>query len=474
MPFGCSLENFSLCLARGRVPSFFFSIGLGCNLFARVFMVMTISKFLFLFTDTIYYNWAIAIGDRARLLEPKRPEEAELLWREACEKYEKAVDVGMKRTFLGRVKDEGEELVEIVTPMSISRALNNHGLALRQRAMLMTEKEFGGGRSREGSDRSGTTTTASTAMAMAAVVVNGKTEAETESSGRDGHHFRSSGNCSVAESKSKCLSEAILKFRRAIRISPDFHRAAYNLGTVEFARGRSDYAAVYVFSALAMVTSSLPSSSETKNAKEVYSESAQLVESALPDTQCGYDSLFAGNIWFAGGIGKQHGEDENKRTAITDFDWARRRFAICASAFKTVDAAQTFRIKSESGDYVPSRNDAWGVAAESTSKNHFNVNLPILSIESCQPVSDISRPPNCFAFILSVREKEEKDNDSSFAVARAAHHYRFACETESERDVWVDAITLLASLAKRGKKDALASVFERVKNKRKKRVGFAE
>ena len=134
-------------------------------------MVMTISKFLYLFTDTIYYNWAIAIGDRARLLEPKRPEEAELLWREACEKYEKAVDVGMKRTFLGRVKDEGEELVEIVTPMSISRALNNHGLALRQRAMLMTEEEFGGGRSREGSERSGTTTTASTAMAMAAVVM---------------------------------------------------------------------------------------------------------------------------------------------------------------------------------------------------------------------------------------------------------------------------------------------------------------
>ena len=210
-------------------------------------MVMTISKFLYLFTDTIYYNWAIAIGDRARLLEPKRPEEAELLWREACEKYEKAVDVGMKRTFLGRVKDEGEELVEIVTPMSISRALNNHGLALRQRAMLMTEEEFGGGRSREGSDRTGTATTASTAMAMVAVVVNGKTETETESSGRDGHHFRSSSNCSVAESKSKCLSGAILKFRRAIRISPDFHRAAYNLGTVEFARGRSDHAAVYVF-----------------------------------------------------------------------------------------------------------------------------------------------------------------------------------------------------------------------------------
>lgn len=204
----------------------------------------------------MYYNWAIAIGDRARLLEPRRPEEAAALWREACEKYEKAVEVGMARSYIGggrggeTIEKEGDRLSERVTPMSISRALNNHGLALRQRAMLAAE-----------------------------------TEESTSSSD---------------ESKTRFLSEAILKFRRAIRISPDFHRAAYNLGTVEFARGKSEYAAVYVFSALAMVTSSLPSSSETKNAKTVYSQSAQLVETALPDTQCGDDSLFAGNVWFAG------------------------------------------------------------------------------------------------------------------------------------------------------------------------------
>ncbi|CAL6339462.1 unnamed protein product [Bathycoccus prasinos] len=369
---------------------------------------------------TIYYNWAIAVGDRARVLERKRPEEARVLWREACEKYEKAVAVGMERSYL-RGKGEGGEMV---TSMSVSRALNNHGLALRQRAMLMTDSE---------------------------------TEESTES-------------------KSKCLSEAILKFRRAIRISPDFHRAAYNLGTVEFARGQMERAAVYVFSALAMVTSALPSSSETENAKVVYSQSAQLVETALPDTQCGDDSLFAGNVWFAGGVGgKRGGEVANKRrTTITDFDWARRRFAVCASAFKTVDSAQTFRIKSESGDYVPSRNDAWG--DDAAPDTHFNVNLPMLSVESCEPISDISRPPNCFAFLLSVRddlehaEKEENDDkDSPHAVVR---HYRFACETESERDVWVDAIALLASLAKRGKSEHLKSCLLSLKTKRKKRVGF--
>lgn len=391
----------------------------------------------------MYYNWAIAIGDRARLLEPRRPEEAAALWREACEKYEKAVEVGMARSYIGggrggeTIEKEGDRLSERVTPMSISRALNNHGLALRQRAMLAAE-----------------------------------TEESTSSSD---------------ESKTRFLSEAILKFRRAIRISPDFHRAAYNLGTVEFARGKSEYAAVYVFSALAMVTSSLPSSSETKNAKTVYSQSAQLVETALPDTQCGDDSLFAGNVWFAGGVGK----GKERRTTITDFDWARRRFAACVSAFKTVDSAQTFRIKSESGDYVPSRNDAWGnsaSSAESPPNHFFNVNLPMLSVESCQPISDISRPPNCFAFLLSVREEDstqEKENDSSSATPTTTttsspaeeekiRHYRFACETEAERDAWVDAIALLASLAKRGKSESLRSVLLAVKSKRKKRVAFAE
>lgn len=391
----------------------------------------------------MYYNWAIAIGDRARLLEPRRPEEAAALWREACEKYEKAVEVGMARSYIGggrggeTIEKEGDRLSERVTPMSISRALNNHGLALRQRAMLAAE-----------------------------------TEESTSSSD---------------ESKTRFLSEAILKFRRAIRISPDFHRAAYNLGTVEFARGKSEYAAVYVFSALAMVTSSLPSSSETKNAKTVYSQSAQLVETALPDTQCGDDSLFAGNVWFAGGVGK----GKERRTTITDFDWARRRFAVCVSAFKTVDSAQTFRIKSESGDYVPSRNDAWGnsaSSAESPPNHFFNVNLPMLSVESCQPISDISRPPNCFVFLLSVREEDstqEKENDSSSATPTTTttsspaeeekiRHYRFACETEAERDAWVDAIALLASLAKRGKSESLRSVLLGVKSKRKKRVAFAE
>jgi hypothetical protein len=71
---------------------------------------------------------------------------------------------------------------------------------------------------------------------------------------------------------------------------------------------------------------------------------------------------------------------------------------------------------------------------------------------------------------LEHAEKEENDDkDSPHSVVR---YYRFACETESERELWVDAIALLASLAKRGKSEHLKSVLLGLKTKRKKRVGF--
>jgi hypothetical protein len=100
----------------------------------------------------------------------------------------------------------------------------------------------------------------------------------------------------------------------------------------------------------------------------------------------------------------------------------------------------------------------------------------MLSVESCEPISDISRPPNCFAFLLSVRDDlehaEKEENDDKYSPHAVVRHYRFACETESERDVWVDAIALIASLAKRGKSEHLKSCLLSLKTKRKKRVGF--
>ena len=70
------------------------------------------------------------------------------------------------------------------------------------------------------------------------------------------------------------------------------------------------------------------------------------------------------------------------------------------------------------------------------------------------------------------RSVEKEENDDKYSPHAVVRHFRFACETESERDVWVDAIALIASLAKRGKSEHLKSCLLSLKTKRKKRVGF--
>ena len=59
------------------------------------------------------------------MLESKRPEEARGIVARGVREVRKAVAVGMERSYL-RGKGGGEESV---TSMSVSRALNNHGLA---------------------------------------------------------------------------------------------------------------------------------------------------------------------------------------------------------------------------------------------------------------------------------------------------------------------------------------------------------
>ncbi|KAF3775007.1 hypothetical protein EJ110_NYTH51630 [Nymphaea thermarum] len=96
-----------------------------------------------------FYNWAIAISDRAKMRG--RTKEAEELWKQATDNYEKAVKLNWNSP----------------------QALNNWGLALQELSAIVPLKE-----------------------------------------------------------KQTIVKTAISKFRAAIRLQFDFHRAIYNLGTV--------------------------------------------------------------------------------------------------------------------------------------------------------------------------------------------------------------------------------------------------
>jgi tetratricopeptide (TPR) repeat protein len=96
-----------------------------------------------------YYNWAIAISDRAKVRG--RTKEAEELWKQACDRYDRSVQLNWNSP----------------------QALNNWGLALQELGAIVPLKE-----------------------------------------------------------KRAIVKKAVRKFRAAIQLQFDFHRAVYNLGTV--------------------------------------------------------------------------------------------------------------------------------------------------------------------------------------------------------------------------------------------------
>lgn len=124
----------------------------------------------------VYYNWGIALGDRAERASARGDgESARKLWDESIDKYERAT--------------RSREMATVSTQQA-AQGLNNLGLAYQSRATCVDH------------DRSTATTLESAQRAR--------------------------------EERVKFLSAGVRKFRRALRLDPSFDRAVYNLGTVVY------------------------------------------------------------------------------------------------------------------------------------------------------------------------------------------------------------------------------------------------
>lgn len=125
----------------------------------------------------VYYNWGIALGDRAERASARGDgESARRLWDESIDKYERAT----------RIRE-----MSTVSTQQAAQGLNNLALAYQSRATCVDH------------DRSSVTTLESAQRAR--------------------------------EERVKFLSASVRKFRRALRLDPSFDRAVYNLGTVVYA-----------------------------------------------------------------------------------------------------------------------------------------------------------------------------------------------------------------------------------------------
>ncbi|CAA0811567.1 Tetratricopeptide repeat (TPR)-like superfamily protein [Striga hermonthica] len=288
-----------------------------------------------------YYNWAIAISDRAKMRG--RTKEAEELWEQATKNYEKAVQLNWNSP----------------------QALNNWGLALQELSAIVPARE-----------------------------------------------------------KQTIVRTAIGKFRLAIQLQFDFHRAIYNLGTVLYGLAEDisrtgghmnakevspdelySQSAIYIAAAHAL-----------KPNYSVYTSALKLVRSMLPLPYLKVGYLTAPPVG---------------NPVAPHSDWKRSQFVLNHEGLKQINKFEqrlsSPSLSSKSGD-TP------------YSKPVIRIDVPdIVSVSAC---ADLTLPPGAGLCIDTV-------HGPIFLVA----------ESWESLDGWLDAIRLIYTIYARGKSDVMAGII---------------
>ncbi|XP_039054308.1 protein HLB1-like [Hibiscus syriacus] len=335
------------------------------------------------------YNWALVLQESADNVSPDSTSPSkDALLEEACKKYDEAtrlcptlhdafynwaIAISDRAKVRGRTK-EAEELWEQATKnyekavqlnWNSPQALNNWGLALQELSAIVPARE-----------------------------------------------------------KQNIVRTAISKFRAAIRLQFDFHRAIYNLGTVLYGLAEDSIktgstnpeevspnelysqSAIYIAAAHAL-----------KPNYSVYSSALKLVRSMLPlpHLKEGYlTAPPAGN------------------TIAPHSDWKRTEFFLNHEALQQVIRVEPKQVsRSLSGIVVDIGN---------TEKKAIRVDIPdIISVSAC---ADLTLPPGAGLCVNTT-------SGSVFLVA----------ESWESLDGWLDAIRLVCTIYARGNTDVIAGII---------------
>ncbi|GAU30656.1 hypothetical protein TSUD_31280 [Trifolium subterraneum] len=289
-----------------------------------------------------YYNWAIAISDRAKMRG--RTKEAEELWKQATGNYVKAVQLNWNSP----------------------QALNNWGLALQELSAIVPARE-----------------------------------------------------------KQKIVRTAISKFRAAIQLQFDFHRAIYNLGTVLYGLAEDTLRTGGSVSAQEVSPNELYSQSAIyiaaahalKPNYSVYSSALRLVRSMLPLPHLKVGYLTAPP---AGAIVAPHN------------DWKRSEFLLDHEKLQQVPR----------GDQKPVSQSLSTRSGDAVHGDKKTIKVDIADIVSVSACADLTLPPGAGLCIDTV-------HGSVYLVA----------DSWESLDGWLDAIRLVYTIYVRGKSDVLAGII---------------
>ncbi|MQL86408.1 hypothetical protein Taro_018937 [Colocasia esculenta] len=322
------------------------------NMLRPLNFVLLFMMYVSLQSSLAFYNWAIAISDRAKMRG--RTKEAEELWKQAAEKYEKAVQLNWNSP--QALNNWGLAL----------QALNNWGLALQELSAIVPIRE-----------------------------------------------------------KKTIVRTAISKFRAAIQLQFDFHRAIYNLGTVLYALAEDTFRAGRQDNAKEQSPSELYSQSAIyiacahalKPTYSVYLSALKLVRSMLPLPYLKVGFLTA---------------PPAENLIAPHKNWERSQFVLNHEGLQQItrtDQKQLLQMP-----YGRSEE------SENLEKSLIKVDVPdILSVSTC---ADLTLPPGAGLCIDTVQ-------GPVFLVA----------DTWESLDGWIDAIRLVYTIYARGKSEVLASTI---------------
>ncbi|KAL3679952.1 hypothetical protein R1sor_022908 [Riccia sorocarpa] len=237
--------------------------------------------------------------------------------------------------------------------------------------------------------------------------------------------------------KRAIVKKAIRKFRAAIRLRFDFHRAVYNLGTVLYGLAEDTVRSGRKFSAKESAPSDLYSQSAIyiaaahalKPDYPVYQSALRLVRSMLP-----LPYLKAGFLTIAP-IGD---------SLAPHSDWQRLWFVLDHEALyeiekvdrKSFSRAMSRRPTVGSGVDSPTTSSVASVPRESL------LRIEMEDIVFMTPCADLSLPPG-----------------GGFRIDTGTGHHFLIADTWESMDNWVDAIRLVYTIYARGKRDALGGVL---------------
>ncbi|AED94746.1 unnamed protein product [Arabidopsis thaliana] len=337
------------------------------------------------------YNWALILQESADNVSPDSvsPSKDDLL-EEACKKYDEAtrlcptlydayynwaIAISDRAKIRGRTK-EAEELWEqaadnyekaVQLNWNSSQALNNWGLVLQELSQIVPARE-----------------------------------------------------------KEKVVRTAISKFRAAIRLQFDFHRAIYNLGTVLYGLAEDtlrtggsgngkDMPPGELYSQSAIYIAAAHS---LKPSYSVYSSALRLVRSMLPLPHLKVGYLTAPPVG---------------NSLAPHSDWKRTEFELNHERLLQV-------LKPEPREM--GRNLSGKAETMSTNVERKTVKVNITEIVSVTPCADLTLPPGAGLCIDTI-------HGPVFLVA----------DSWESLDGWLDAIRLVYTIYARGKSDVLAGII---------------